>query len=361
MVCQWFYERMEGAERRAVIAAAPGAERVWNVRLRSAMLHNNSRRIDLMKKVLLISLVILLVLFSGCGKAVGGSGRVETNPKPTEGAEETAQPVPEVPEATEITDGTFTVLSLEDGELIIRLESSAMVNYVELAAGDEKIAAKTFSNLDASMQISGDGYVYNAGRIACYFELPEGFVPDTLYITGKAGSEPAVLDISALSGGTAPKGAAPDAEAYNPDALYIYVGTLVYDDIEFTVQNGSYFEDLGEEYFLTAGGSFHYSNGSTLWAGSTLSTESIRNTTDYQKGTLMAFTFKSELKDEALQAAFETFAESMKLFDGEKLLDSTHQIYGSTTVGILFPGKVHEGQDIWFRVGDGKNVLSPQG
>ena len=315
-----------------------------------------------MKKVLLVGLVVLLVLASGCGKA--GGGRVETNPKPAENAQEAAEPAPEAPEApevTEITDGTFTVLSLEDGELIIRLEKSAMVNYVELASGDERIAAKTFSNLDASMQITGDGYVYNAGRVACYFELPAGFVPDTLYITGKTGSEPTVLDISALSTGAKPAGGEPDAAAYDPNAIYVYVGTLVYDNIEFTIQNGSYFEDLGNEYFLTAGGSFHYSGGSTLWAGSTLGTDSIRSTTDYQNGTLLAFTFKSELTGEELQAACETFAESMKLYDGQKLLDSTHQIYGSTTIGILFPGKVHEGQDVWFRVGDGNNVLAPQG
>lgn len=308
-----------------------------------------------MRKVLLVILVMLLVLAGGCGKAA------KVDAEAQELSEDAQADVDAAPEAPEITDGTFTVLSFDGTELIIRLEQSALINGVELSAGGEKLAAEGISNLDASMQITGDGYRFDAGRVSCTFELPAGFVPDTLYITGKSGSEPAVLDISALFAGEKPAGAEPDGEAYDSSALYIYVGTLVYDNIEFTVQNGSYFEDLGEEYFLTAGESFHYSNGSTLWAGSTLSTNSIRNTTDYANGTLLAFTFKTELTGEELQAARETFAESMKLFDGQKLLDSTHQIYGSTTVGILFPGKALEGQDIWFRVGDGNNVLAPQG
>jgi len=141
------------------------------------------------------------------------------------------------------------------------------------------------------------------------------------------------------------------------DTAYLYVGGLVRDKAEYTVQSASFFEELNTGYFLTAGGSFHYSNGSTLWAGSVLSPDSIRGTTDYRDGVLVAFTVKSALTGDALQAELEEFAASMLLYDGESLLESSHQIYTDEVVGLLFPTKALEGMDIWFRIG-GDTVLA---
>jgi hypothetical protein len=127
------------------------------------------------------------------------------------------------------------------------------------------------------------------------------------------------------------------------------------------VQNGAYFEDLSDEYFLITGNDLHFPNGSTSREGSTLSADSVRNSTDYQDSTLVAFTFITDLTDEALQAACKEFADSMRLYDGETLLSSTHQIFGDKTVGILYPGKALAGKDIWVRVGGGENnVLAAQ-
>jgi hypothetical protein len=128
--------------------------------------------------MLLLSLALMLILFASPGAADDSSAGTGASPV--------------------LTDGTFTVIGFDDGRFIIKLEKDAVLSEVELSSGGERIKATSFSNLDASMQITSEGYLYESGRVACTVNLPDGFKPDKVSITGKNGSEPIEFDISSL-------------------------------------------------------------------------------------------------------------------------------------------------------------------
>lgn len=100
--------------------------------------------------------------------------------------------------AKTLTDGTFTVVSFEGNELIIKLEKDSILSAVELVGGGETVKPVGFSNLDDSMTMTADGCLYKAGRIKCTFNLPEGFKAEKLIVKGKQDSKPAEFDVSGL-------------------------------------------------------------------------------------------------------------------------------------------------------------------
>lgn len=192
---------------------------------------------------------------------------------------------------------------------------------------------------------------------ACTAETPES-VPDSKQ--QPASSAASVLESSEPAGTSEPEKAASSAGAAG-DGAYLYVGGLVYETIEFTVDNDFNMEDHTGDYISTGGGDVHMPSGATMKPGSRLKGDNMIQITELTEYTPVAFSFKTELEEDDLAAALDRFVSENLLDDGSGPMKPVCYLYGDDFICLLFDTDRLEGKEVWFRLADGADtVIAPQ-
>lgn len=141
----------------------------------------------------------------------------------------------------------------------------------------------------------------------------------------------------------------------------LYLGTLVYDTIEFSVDNAFDIKEHTEDYIGTGGGDVHMPSGATMKPGSSLKGNNMIQITELEDNAAVAFTYKTELTEEELTEALDRFMEENQLDDGTGLMDAVCYLYTDEFVCLLFPTDQIEGKEVWFCVRDeGAIILAPR-
>lgn len=139
----------------------------------------------------------------------------------------------------------------------------------------------------------------------------------------------------------------------------LYLGTLAYDAIEFTVDNAFDIKDHTGDYIATGRGDVHMPSGATLKPGSSLKGENMIQITELTDNAVVAFTYTTELTEDDLVKALDRFAEDNLLDDGTGTMEAICYLYTDEYVCLLFPSDRVGDNEVWFCIpGEGEIILA---